>query len=84
MVTRCYTADGVKIRDYEMISNYWFPSIPLFAQDPDALPAGTKVVSPDDDDVTRYYNTQGMEISEPQSGEIVIIRRGSRTFKKVM
>ena len=83
-VTRRYTADGVKIRDYEMISNYWFPSIPLFAQDPDALPAGTKVVSPDDDDVTRYYNTQGMEISEPQSGEIVIIRRGSRTFKKVM
>ena len=29
-ITRRYTPSGEKIRDYEMISNYWFPSIPVF------------------------------------------------------
>ena len=31
-ITRRYSAKGEKIRDYEMIMNYWFPSLPLFAQ----------------------------------------------------
>ncbi|MDE7443318.1 MAG: DUF5074 domain-containing protein, partial [Muribaculaceae bacterium] len=31
-VTRRYTANGEKIRDYDMISNYWFPSLPVFPQ----------------------------------------------------
>lgn len=29
---RRYTADGQKIQDYPMIENYWFPSLPVFAQ----------------------------------------------------
>lgn len=29
-ITRRYSPDGQKIRDYEMIMNYWFPSLPLF------------------------------------------------------
>ncbi|MDE5822131.1 MAG: DUF5074 domain-containing protein [Paramuribaculum sp.] len=29
-ITRRYSPQGVKIRDYEMIMNYWFPSLPLF------------------------------------------------------
>lgn len=29
-ITRRYAPDGTKIRDYEMIQNYWFPSLPLF------------------------------------------------------
>lgn len=32
-ITRRYSANGEKIRDYEMIMNYWFPSLPLFPQD---------------------------------------------------
>lgn len=32
-ITRRYSAKGEKIRDYEMIANYWFPSLPIFAQD---------------------------------------------------
>ncbi len=29
-ITRRYSPTGEKIRDYEMIMNYWFPSLPLF------------------------------------------------------
>lgn len=35
-ITRRYDCNGNKIRDYEMISNYWFPSLPVFPQDKDA------------------------------------------------
>lgn len=31
-ITRRYTAYGEKIRDYDMISNYWFPALPVFPQ----------------------------------------------------
>ena len=36
-ITRRYTADGTKICDYDMITNYWFPSLPVFPQDADAF-----------------------------------------------
>ncbi|MCH5221300.1 MAG: DUF5074 domain-containing protein [Muribaculaceae bacterium] len=35
-IVRRYDADGKKIRDYEMIQNYWFPSHLLFPQQPEA------------------------------------------------
>lgn len=31
-ITRRYDCDGNKLKDYAMISNYWFPSIPVFPQ----------------------------------------------------
>ena len=31
-ITRRYSPSGEKIRDYEMIMNYWFPSLPLFPE----------------------------------------------------
>jgi len=31
-ITRRYSPSGAKIRDYEMIMNYWFPSLPLFPE----------------------------------------------------
>jgi len=31
-ITRRYTSSGDKIRDYDMISNYWFPSLPVFPE----------------------------------------------------
>ncbi len=31
-ITRRYSPAGEKIRDYEMIMNYWFPSLPIFPQ----------------------------------------------------
>lgn len=32
-ITRRYSADGTRLHDYEMIENYWFPSVPVFTQD---------------------------------------------------
>ncbi|MDE6300421.1 MAG: DUF5074 domain-containing protein [Muribaculaceae bacterium] len=32
-LTRRYSPQGVQLRDYEMIANYWFPSLPVFPQD---------------------------------------------------
>lgn len=29
---RRYSADGIQIKDYPMISNYWFPSLPVFPE----------------------------------------------------
>lgn len=34
-ITRRYSSQGEKIRDYAMIEEYWFPSIPVFPQSPD-------------------------------------------------
>lgn len=31
-VTRRYSADGILVKEYPMIANYWFPSIPVFPQ----------------------------------------------------
>ncbi|MDE6099357.1 MAG: DUF5074 domain-containing protein [Muribaculaceae bacterium] len=31
-ITRRYSPNGEKIRDYPMIANYWFPSLPIFPQ----------------------------------------------------
>ncbi len=31
-VTRRYSPQGEKMRDYEMIMNYWFPSLPIFPE----------------------------------------------------
>ena len=31
-ITRRYTSEGHKIKDYDMIMNYWFPSLPVFPQ----------------------------------------------------
>lgn len=33
-ITRRYTSDGECIFDYDMIQNYWFPSLPIFPEDP--------------------------------------------------
>ena len=32
-ITRRYSPSGKVVRDYEMIQNYWFPSLPVFAVD---------------------------------------------------
>lgn len=39
-ITRRYSPDGTIVRDYPMIDNYWFPSLPIFTASPAAsLPA---------------------------------------------
>jgi len=31
-ITRRYSADGIRIKDYPMINSYWFPSLPVFPE----------------------------------------------------
>ena len=47
-ITRRYDADGNKLRDYPMISNYWFPSLPVFPLAPDNF-SNAGVSAPDAD-----------------------------------
>ncbi len=61
-ITRRYSPTGNKIRDYDMIMNYWFPSLPLFPTSADsgsALP----VVSQDLTENGVLYNIQGIPVA---------------------
>lgn len=63
-ITRRYSPSGVKIRDYEMIMNYWFPSLPLFPASPPDDSALTNL-SPDSSSDGVLYNLRGYAVSEP-------------------
>lgn len=83
-ITRRYTADGEKVRDYEMITNYWFPSLPLFATDPCARPSGVDTLEVENiGEAERYYNLQGVEIRNPEPGEIVIKKKSGKFVKTI-
>ena len=62
-ITRRYTADGVKIRDYEMISNYWFPSLPVFPQSADATSEIAEVTVLEPDRAAGVYTPAGVCVS---------------------
>lgn len=84
-VTRRYTVNGDKIRDYEMISNYWFPSIPIFAEDPAAMPSGVEGIGSgsDTDSCTNaapiYYDLQGNRVENPEHGIYIRVAGGKAT-----
>ncbi|MCM1518371.1 MAG: DUF5074 domain-containing protein [Pseudoflavonifractor sp.] len=56
-ITRRYTADGKHVKDYDMIVNYWFPSIPVFPQG-----AGSSAL----DDVTLDAPMSSLAMSDGQ------------------
>jgi hypothetical protein len=62
-ITRRYSPSGEKIRDYEMIMNYWFPSLPLF---PTSSDEGSEVttVAEDLSQEGVLYNHQGVSVSD--------------------
>ncbi len=62
-ITRRYSPSGEKIRDYEMIMNYWFPSLPLF---PTSSDEGSEVttVAEDLSQEGVLYNLQGVSVSD--------------------
>lgn len=43
-ITRRYAPDGTVIRDYQMIKNYWFPSLPVFPQAKDITSSGIREI----------------------------------------
>lgn len=58
-VTRRYDSNGAKQQDYSMISNYWFPSLPVFPQG-----SGDAVVAEIDADAAlgAVYNIRGVMV----------------------
>lgn len=80
-ITRRYSPAGEKIRDYEMIMNYWFPSLPLFptASGDDS---GLTDVSQDLSQEGLLYNLQGIPVSGPiKPGEWTDIPSGIYIWK---
>ncbi len=64
-ITRRYSPTGEKIQDYEMIMNYWFPSLPLFPVNNNDEDDDSEVeyVGEDTSDKGELYNLQGIVIS---------------------
>lgn len=62
-ITRRYSPAGEKICDYEMIMNYWFPSLPLFPQGDD--PSGVDDVPCDIPSASgTLYTLNGLIVKE--------------------
>lgn len=64
-ITRRYSPSGEKIRDYEMIVNYWFPSLPVFAASGDN-PDNSSVDGAVNDSPQpgRLFNLHGIAVSD--------------------
>ena len=60
-ITRRYSPLGEKIRDYNMIMNYWFPSLPLFPQTKDESSL-IESLSDDTKEPGTVYNLRGIAI----------------------
>ncbi|MDE7509971.1 MAG: DUF5074 domain-containing protein [Muribaculaceae bacterium] len=62
-ITRRYSPQGEKIRDYEMIMNYWFPSLPLFPQSSEL--SGIEAISEESvSSAGTLYNLNGLIVKE--------------------
>ena len=83
-ITRRYAPSGIKIRDYNMISNYWFPSMFVFPQ-ANEHSAIHNIINDSDSDITEFYNLNGIRIeSERLTPGIYIKRSGMRTEKVII
>ncbi len=89
-ITRRYSPSGDKIRDYDMIMNYWFPSLPIF---PESTFSNVKDVKcPNESDVS-IYNLNGLLIYHGNRDEfnsslreslpkgVYILKSGEKTKK---
>ena len=61
-VTRRFDANGNLIKEYPMISNYWFPSLPVFPQSNGGNSGIEDVLTQDVSDFGILYNLQGISI----------------------
>ena len=82
-ITRRYGPDGHVIRDYDMIRNYWFPSLPLFPEGQEQsgitdAEADSEAYAP-----VEFYNLQGMRVDGTSLAPGIYIRRQGRTATKV-
>lgn len=61
-ITRRYSPTAEKIRDYDMIMNYWFPSLPLFPM-PSNNDSGVANITQDLSLDGALYNLQGIDVT---------------------
>ena len=61
-ITRRYSPAGEKIRDYEMIMNYWFPSLPVFPQSKSSEAALQTNITQAPVGTGTIYNLQGYPV----------------------
>ncbi|MDE7438024.1 MAG: DUF5074 domain-containing protein, partial [Muribaculaceae bacterium] len=59
-ITRRYSVTGEKVRDYEMIMNYWFPSLPLFPMNQNE--SSVEDINNDTCNYGNIYNLQGCQV----------------------
>ena len=68
-ITRRYTSEGEKIQDYQMIENYWFPSLPVFPEktyasgNPEITATGSGIIIEYSDGNIVIKNADGKEAS---------------------
>lgn len=85
-ITRRCDADGNTIKDYPMIANYWFPSLPIFTED-DPYPLSVSDITIDDSASApiEYYNFQGIRVASEDGTSlpagVYIRRQGTHTSK---
>lgn len=63
-VTRRFDADGNLIKEYPMISNYWFPSLPVFPQAKTDDSGVESVAGDNDPSFGTVYNLQGYAVKD--------------------
>lgn len=78
-ITRRYTSSGVKVRDYEMISNYWFPSLPVFPQEQYAR-VSTVTADGDNNSDAPLCDLQGRRVLNPAARGIYVSSRGKKVI----
>lgn len=79
---RRYDAYGNLIQEYPMISNYWFPSLPVFPQS-----KTTAVVLPtvdNSDGITEYFDLQGRRVDRRTAAPGIYIERSGNSTRKIM
>ena len=60
-----------------MISNYWFPSLPVFAQDPAAAPSGVAgIVTDAEKSVCGWFTLEGQKVENPSKGIYIRVTDG--------
>lgn len=79
-ITRRYSPSGEKIRDYEMISNYWFPSLPLFAIPNEHSGVESIIQNVQENCEIEYYTLSGIKITNPSPG--IYLRKQGRKVEK--
>lgn len=68
--------DGESSSALDMTTRIYMPGSPICS--------GVKTITEADETPVRYYTLQGIEIDNPVSGEVVICRKGSSSFKTIV